>query len=133
MLYLMTVSKKITFKGCFLIVISCWEYSWVDCSRVYSPCNIIISRDSILLSLFLRMDVSLYACYCIMSVKGTFRPDWIYMRVVPLNRPWKEHQPLYVLDYLISLFNIWKDFKVLICFLQNWIQPPACSDYGRFK
>jgi hypothetical protein len=83
MVYLMTVSNKITSKDYFLIVISCWEYSWVDCSRVYRPSNIIISRDSILLSLFLRMEISLYARYCIMSVKGTVRPDWIYMRVVP--------------------------------------------------
>ncbi len=26
--------------------------------------------------------------------KGTVRPDWIYMRVVPLDRPCKEHQTL---------------------------------------
>ncbi len=26
--------------------------------------------------------------------KGTFRPDWIFMRVVPLDRHKKGHQPL---------------------------------------
>ncbi len=59
---------------------------------------------------------------------STVRPDQIYMRVVPLVRPWKGLQPLQVFDFLISLLNIWKDFKVLSCFMQKWIQPPACSD-----
>ncbi len=40
------------------------------------------------------------------------------MRVVPLDRPWKEHQRLYVLNFLISLLNIWKDFKILSRFIQ---------------
>jgi hypothetical protein len=31
--------------------------------------------------------------------KGTVRPDWICMRVVPLDWPWKEHQPLYLFDF----------------------------------
>jgi hypothetical protein len=30
---------------------------------------------------------------------GTVRPDWICMRVVPLDRPGKEHQQLYALDF----------------------------------
>ncbi len=29
-----------------------------------------------------------------------------------------------------SPLNIWQDFKVLSCFMQKWIQPPACSDHG---
>ncbi len=33
------------------------------------------------------------------TIKGTVRPDWIYMRVVPLDRPWKGHQPLQVFDF----------------------------------
>ncbi len=33
-------------------------------------------------------------------------------------------------DFLISLLNIWKDFKALSRFMQKIIQPPACSDYG---
>ncbi len=33
-------------------------------------------------------------------------------------------------DFLISLLNVWKDFKVLSRFLQKWIQPPACLDHG---
>ncbi len=31
--------------------------------------------------------------------------------MVPLDRPWKEHQQINVFDFLISLLNIWKDFK----------------------
>ncbi len=27
-------------------------------------------------------------------LKGTVPPDWICMRVVPLDRPWERHQPL---------------------------------------
>jgi hypothetical protein len=38
--------------------------------------------------------------------KGTVRPDWICMRVVPLESPLKGHQPLYVFDFLISVLNI---------------------------
>ncbi len=63
-------------------------------------------------------------------IKGSVRPDWICMRVVPLESPLKGHQPLYVFDFLISVINIWKNFKVLSHFMQNWTQPPACSDHG---
>ncbi len=63
-------------------------------------------------------------------LKGTIRPDWICMRVVPLESPLKGHQPLYVFDFLISVLNIWNNFKVLSRFMQNWTQPPACSDHG---
>ncbi len=62
--------------------------------------------------------------------KGTVRPDWIWMGVVPLESPLKGHQPLYVFDFLISVLNIWNNFKVLSRFMQNWTQPPACSDHG---
>ncbi len=62
--------------------------------------------------------------------KGTVRPDWICMRVVPLESPLKGHQPLYVFDFLISVLNIWNNFRVLSRFMQNWTQPPACSDHG---
>ncbi len=62
--------------------------------------------------------------------KGTVRPDWISMRVVPLESPLKGHQPLYVFDFLISVLNIWNNFKVLSRFMQNWTQPPACSVHG---
>ncbi len=64
-----------------------------------------------------------------MRVKDTVRPDWICMRVVPLESPLKGHQPLYVFDFLISVMNIWNNFKVLSSFKQNWTQPPACSDH----
>ncbi len=63
-------------------------------------------------------------------VKGIFQVDWIYMRVVPMDRPWKGHQPLKFFDFLISLLSIWKDFKVLSPLMQKWIQPPACAYHG---
>ncbi len=37
---------------------------------------------------------------------GTVRPDWICMRVVPLESPLKGHYRLYVFDFLISVLNI---------------------------
>jgi hypothetical protein len=61
--------------------------------------------------------------------KGTVWPDWICMRVVPLESPLKGHQPLYGFDFLISVLNICNNFKVLSCFMQNWNQPPACFDH----
>ncbi len=63
-------------------------------------------------------------------IKGTVRPDWICMRVVPLESPLKGYHPLYVFDFLISVLNIWNNFKVLSRFMQNWTQPPACSVHG---
>ncbi len=60
-------------------------------------------------------------------IKGIVQPDWICMRVVSMDRPWNWHQPLEVFNFLISVLNIWKDFKVLIHFIQKWIQPPAHS------
>ncbi len=38
------------------------------------------------------------------TFKGTVRPDWICMRVVPLDRRCKIHQSLYVVDFL---FHFW--------------------------
>ncbi len=32
----------------------------------------------------------------ISQIKGYVWPDWFCIRVVPLDMPWKEHQPLYV-------------------------------------
>ncbi len=62
---------------------------------------------------FHRLEVSYF--------KGTVWPDWICMRVLPLESPLKGHQPLYVFDFLISVpvLNILKDFKVLSRFMQN--------------
>ena len=70
--------------------------------------------------------------YLKIQLKGTVQPDWICMRVVPvpLESPLKGHQPLYVFDFLISVLNIWNNFKFLSHFMQNWTQPPACSDHG---
>ncbi len=55
------------------------------------------------------------------------------MRIVPLDRPWKEDQPLLVFDFLISVLNIRKDFKVLSHFIKIWIQPSACLDHGLYR
>jgi hypothetical protein len=52
------------------------------------------------------------------------------MIVIPLDSPWKAHQPLHVFDFLISLLCIWKDFKLLSSFMLKWIQPPVCSDHS---
>ncbi len=41
----------------------------------------------------------------ISQIKGYVWPDWFCSRVVPLDRPWKEHQPLYV--FFIFLFPFW--------------------------
>jgi hypothetical protein len=43
---------------------------------------------------------------CLGTFKGIVWPDWICMRVVPLESPLKGHQPLYVFDFLISVLNI---------------------------
>ncbi len=61
------------------------------------------------------------------------RPDCICMRGVPLNRPWKGHQPPYRCLIFHFSFEFWKDFKVLSRFLQKWIRPPACSDHGLYR
>jgi hypothetical protein len=45
-----------------------------------------------------------FLCTFKYALKGTVRPDWICMRVVPLESPLKGHQPLYVFDFL---FLIW--------------------------
>jgi hypothetical protein len=29
-----------------------------------------------------------------LAVKGTLQPDWICMKMLSLDRPWLEHQPL---------------------------------------
>jgi hypothetical protein len=40
------------------------------------------------------------------SVKGTVRPDWICMTVVPLDKPRKGHQLLKVFNFLFLILNI---------------------------
>jgi hypothetical protein len=37
------------------------------------------------------------------SFKGKVRPDWICMRVVSLDRPYKGHQPLFFLFFIFDL------------------------------
>ncbi len=49
------------------------------------------------------------------TFKGTVQPDWICMRVVPLESPLKGHQPLYDFDFLISVLNIWNKFWAASC------------------
>ncbi len=43
---------------------------------------------------------------------------------------WYRRIGLYVFDFLVSLLNIWKDFKVLSRFMQKCIQHPARLDHG---
>ncbi len=38
-------------------------------------------------------------------------------------KTWKGHQPLQAVDFLILILNIWKEFKVLRCFIQNTSNP----------
>jgi hypothetical protein len=33
------------------------------------------------------------------QIKGTIKPDWNSLRVVPLDRPGKGHQPLWIFDF----------------------------------
>ncbi len=48
----------------------------------------------------------------VISSPKTYMWVCVYMRVVPLDRPWKGHQPLLlVFDFLILLLNIWKTSK----------------------
>jgi len=87
-----------------------------------------------LAALYIKIIISLKGQVLEKSdLKGTVRPDWIWMRVVPLESPLKGHQPLSVFDFLISVLNIWNNFKVLRRFMQNWTQPPACSDHGLYR
>jgi hypothetical protein len=37
--------------------------------------------------------------FCVHQFKGTVRPDWICLTVVPLDSPLKGHQPLYVYNF----------------------------------
>ncbi len=60
-----------------------------------------------------------YLALNVPTFKGTVRSDWIWMRVVPLESSLKGHQLLYVFDFLISVLNIWINFKVLSRFMQN--------------
>jgi hypothetical protein len=50
------------------------------------------------------------------EVKGTVRLDWICMRVVSLESPLKDHQPLYVFNFLFY------NFKVLSRSIQKGLQ-----------
>ncbi len=62
----------------------------------------------------------------------TVRPDWICMRVVPLDRPLKGNQPVYVFDFLISVLNIWSNFQVLSRFIQKGLLS-SCSKRDLFR
>ncbi len=63
------------------------------------------------------------------------------MRVVPLDRPLKGRQPLYVFDFLISMLNILNNFQVLSRFMQKgllilllvWITVCMCSNRDLFR
>ncbi len=88
-------------------------------------------------------------------VKGTVQTDWICTRVVPLESPLKGHQPLLVLNFLISLLNIWNNsnfwaasckiepnlllVRITVCIESClhiewrtviwWENPPKCSSF----
>ncbi len=64
--------------------------------------------------------------------KGTFQPDWICMRVVPLDRPGKGHQPLYVLDFLFWSWIFEKTSKFWAASYKNASNPPTCWDHGLY-
>ncbi len=55
-----------------------------------------------------KMQVTMWNLY---RRNVAVRPDWICMRVVPLDRPWKGHQLLKVLDFLISVLIFEKTSK----------------------
>jgi hypothetical protein len=40
------------------------------------------------------------------QLKGTVRPDWISKGLLPLDSPFKGHQPLYVFNFLFLILNI---------------------------
>ncbi len=42
----------------------------------------------------------------VLCFKDTVRLDWICMRVVSLESPLKQHQPLYVFNFLFLILNI---------------------------
>ncbi len=66
--------------------------------------------------------------FCLLHVfKGTFRPDWICMRMVPVpsDKPWRGHQPLYVFwffDFTFEYLKRWAaSYKNESNFLLVWI------------
>ncbi len=75
-----------------------------------------------------------------LRLKGTIRPDWICMRVVPLDRHWKGYQHY---EFLISYFWSWifdksSKFWAASCknestFLLVWITVCMCSNRDLFR
>jgi hypothetical protein len=78
-----------------------FEVSLLYFFEIYKESNGDFRYIGRIMSLFLKMIL-----LCAYVFKGTVRPDWICMRVVPLESPLKGHQPLYVFDFLISVLNI---------------------------
>ncbi len=76
-----------------------------------------LNKVSLRLTVSLRIQRMADSCDC--PIKGTVRPDWICMRVVSLESPFKGHQPAYVLNFLFLILNICKNFKVLSRFMQK--------------
>ncbi len=87
-------------------------------TQLYSPKNI-------------SLQIFLQTRKCLKVTSGQIGSAWEWYHWI--YRPWKGHQPLKVFDFLISVLNIWKEFKVLSRFIQKIIQPPACSDHGLYR
>ncbi len=65
-------------------------------------------------------------------LKGTVRPDWIILRVVSLERPWKRHQPLQVFDFWFWFWIFEKASKFWGASYKNASNPPTCWDHGLY-
>ncbi len=100
--------------GCSVLTVDCWMLLSVVVagSRLSDVSCLVLTVDCCCKLHFSIVGLGTKLCYQVRnsssraSVKGTVRPDWICMRVVPLESPLKGHQPLYGLDFLISVLNI---------------------------
>ncbi len=61
--------------------------------------------------------------------KAIVRPDWIDLRLVPLDRPRIGLYPLYVFNFFILILNFWKESKGLSGSIQKCLQ--SRSFFGR--
>ncbi len=102
---------------------SCYfSQGWEACSAVSAPSPVLPGTENLpILTSFWHL------------FKDSVRPDWICMRVVPLDRPWKRHQPLQVFYFFISGFEYLKRLQSSGLFIQKGIQTPACSDQIPFQ
>ncbi len=73
-------------------------------------------------------------------LKGPILPDWICMRVVPLDRSWKGHQPLLVFYFYFWSLIVDKSSKFWAASCKNksnlllvWITVCMCSNHDLFR